>query len=244
MDRSRFARLLSEQALDGKEVMVVGCGGIGSNVALFLAKMGVQKFVLVDPDHVEEENIATQAFGRRYLGWWKVDATEDIILDVNPDTAVEAHASRMEALVGLPDVDVVVLALDSLAARLSCYHRLFPWATKQSPRGDRLLVDPRMGLESLDVQFVRAPFEALKEGTEIEHFERWEKGLRDTDAVELPCGAKAIAYNGAFAGAVVAAQVRRWLMGKKVPSTITAHIGAAGMEAAWLAGEKYEKDVY
>ena len=73
-------------------VIVLGCGGVGSNCAEALARGGVGNLVLVDRDVVSESNINRQAVAfHSTIGRPKVDVMRDIILDINPQAHVETH---------------------------------------------------------------------------------------------------------------------------------------------------------
>lgn len=240
LDRDRFQLLLPGEALEGRRVCVVGVGGIGSYVALWLGKMGVEEFVLVDPDAVEGVNVATQLYARDRVGWDKVAACKDMLIGVNP--AVDVDARKKEFKGG--DLcrteggvcDVVVASLDSLEVRE--YVAKAWMAATRYDRANTLLVDPRMGLEAFEVNLWESPVLS-------EHVEEWKVyrgSLQDTDAREDPCGAKAIAYTGGLCAAVVAAQVRRWLCGRDVPKVVMGHAGSGQLESFWREGEGYKED--
>lgn len=68
-------------------IHIIGCGSVGSAVAENLARFGLTKFSLWDFDVVEEKNVANQMFTSKHIGMLKTDATEQIILDINPAAA-------------------------------------------------------------------------------------------------------------------------------------------------------------
>src|SRR5687767_15505553 len=74
--------------------VVVGVGGIGRQVAVQLAAVGVPALDLVDDDVVSEENLAPQAYWPADLGRHKVSATADLCRCVHPALALAAHAER------------------------------------------------------------------------------------------------------------------------------------------------------
>lgn len=87
-------------------VLVIGLGSGGSTLALELAKAGVGRFTLVDPDVVEEVNLIRHECDDRYVGWNKTVAVADLIHHRNPEAAIEALPvdvfdlrARMPALV-------------------------------------------------------------------------------------------------------------------------------------------------
>lgn len=93
---------------------IVGCGSVGSYVATFLARSGIQRFSLWDFDKVESANIVNQMFFQKHVGHPKVDALEELILDINPDARIDKHPRGWngERLSGY-----VFLAVDSIELR-------------------------------------------------------------------------------------------------------------------------------
>ena len=72
-------------------VGVAGLGGLGSNIALSLARTGVAKLVLADFDVVEPSNLNRQQYFVRHIGLKKTQALKELINDVNPFVEVETH---------------------------------------------------------------------------------------------------------------------------------------------------------
>lgn len=92
-ENGRWARLegvVDVEALGGRHVLVVGLGSGGSTVALELAKAGVGRFTLVDPDRLEETNVVRHECDDRSLGRNKAQAVRELILGRNPEARVEA----------------------------------------------------------------------------------------------------------------------------------------------------------
>jgi len=96
-------------------VAVAGLGGLGSQVALALARSGVGHLRLIDFDVVEPSNLARQAYGRQHLGRLKTEALAEIIRDINPHLDLNLLNLKLdrrnipEALAGYP---IIVEALD------------------------------------------------------------------------------------------------------------------------------------
>lgn len=65
-------------------VAIAGLGGLGSNIAVMLARAGVGKLFLVDFDQVELTNLNRQAYGISHLGRPKAEALAGILKDINP----------------------------------------------------------------------------------------------------------------------------------------------------------------
>lgn len=78
-------------------VLLVGVGGLGAPVALYLAGAGVGRLVLVDPDRVALSNLHRQVIYTTHdIGRWKVEAAADRLRALNPHVAVETHARSFD----------------------------------------------------------------------------------------------------------------------------------------------------
>jgi len=110
-----------QRRIRSAKALVVGVGGLGSPIALYLAAAGVGILGLADPDVVELSNLQRQiAHGTGSLGVPKVESAARRIGDLNPGVCVEAMAvklGRENAAQLVADYDVVVDALDSLRDR-------------------------------------------------------------------------------------------------------------------------------
>ena len=101
---------------------VIGCGGLGGYIIEAMARLGIGKIVIVDPDTFEEHNLNRQLFSTlSTLGIPKVDAAAQRVANINPAVSVvpvrEAF-SKTNAGDILKDIDVAVDALDNTAARI------------------------------------------------------------------------------------------------------------------------------
>lgn len=95
---SRHAGLLESSLLQDCGVIVCGCGSVGSLAALDLARSGVGRFLLVDPDLLAIENLCRHQCGLADVGRRKVAAVADRIRQINPRAQVQSHALPLEQL--------------------------------------------------------------------------------------------------------------------------------------------------
>ncbi len=126
---TRYARHLSlpevglegQQRLKGARVLVVGAGGLGSPLALYLAAAGIGTLGLVDFDSVDASNLQRQILhGTKDIGRDKLASAQDRLADVNPHVDVVAHPVRLSsdnALEILEPYDVVVDGTDNFPTR-------------------------------------------------------------------------------------------------------------------------------
>lgn len=95
---SRNTGILESSIMMNKEAIILGCGSVGSLVALQLAKSGVGKFLLVDNDIVEYHNLCRHQCGISDVGKYKTDALKERILNINPTAIVTTKNSTVELL--------------------------------------------------------------------------------------------------------------------------------------------------
>lgn len=105
-------------------VLVVGVGGLGSPVAMYLAAAGVGHLILVDDDIVEISNLQRQIVHREAsLGESKVDSAHQALLALNSDVKITAINQRVDKalLERLVDrqVDLVIDACDNFSTRFA-----------------------------------------------------------------------------------------------------------------------------
>jgi sulfur carrier protein ThiS adenylyltransferase len=86
-----------EIILQTKTVGIAGCGGLGSNCAALLTRVGIGKLVLADFDKVDESNLSRQYFFRSQVGLYKTDALQQNLLHLNPSLIVETHRIKLAA---------------------------------------------------------------------------------------------------------------------------------------------------
>lgn len=93
---SRNTGILESSIMCEKEAVILGCGSVGSLVALQLAKSGVGKFLLVDNDIVEYHNLCRHQCGITDVGKYKTEALKERILNINPAAEVTVETSAVE----------------------------------------------------------------------------------------------------------------------------------------------------
>tara|TARA_R110001606_G_scaffold399310_1_gene584777 strand:- start:106530 stop:107291 length:762 start_codon:yes stop_codon:yes gene_type:complete len=113
--------ITGQQTLLNSHVLIVGLGGLGSPVALYLAAAGVGHLTLVDDDVVELSNLQRQIIhGEQDIGRLKVESAADSLRAINSDIQIEIHTTRLteQALtMAVSAVDVVVDCSDNFATR-------------------------------------------------------------------------------------------------------------------------------
>jgi len=110
-----------QQKLKAARVLLVGAGGLGSPLALYLAAAGVGHLGLVDFDVVDLTNLQRQILhGTADIGRPKLDSARKRIADVNPNVRLETYETRLTAANALEifrGYDLVVDGTDNFATR-------------------------------------------------------------------------------------------------------------------------------
>ena len=114
--RRRLEGLVPSQ-VDECRVLIAGCGSVGSFLASELARAGVRRFTLIDPDTVEWANLTRTVYGHRDIGRAKTDALADHLRGIFEDIEVEAHRSTLQDLgdglrIAVAGADLVIGAMD------------------------------------------------------------------------------------------------------------------------------------
>lgn len=78
------------------KALVLGVGGVGSYVALFLTMVGVREITVVDPDVVEESNRSRVMFRPEHVGMSKVDAVYELMKALRTDVSIKTYNCKVE----------------------------------------------------------------------------------------------------------------------------------------------------
>lgn len=160
-DLLRYSRhiLLEEIGVEGQErlaaahAVVIGAGGLGSPVALYLGSAGLGRITLVDADTVDVTNLQRQiAHAQGRVGQAKVDSARTAIHTLNPAVHVQVVAQRADAALLdtlVPGAHVVLDCTDNFATRqainAACVRHRVPLVSGAAIRfdGQVAVYDPR-----------------------------------------------------------------------------------------------------
>ena len=110
-----------QRRLKGARVLMVGTGGLGAPLGLYLAAAGVGRIGIVDFDVVDESNLQRQVIhGTKDVGRPKIDSAAETMRDINPKLVVEKFGTALtseNALEIIADYDVVVDGTDNFPTR-------------------------------------------------------------------------------------------------------------------------------
>jgi adenylyltransferase/sulfurtransferase len=112
-----------QQRLLNSKVLILGLGGLGSPISMYLATSGVGQLEVVDPDQVELSNLQRQiVHTSSTLGMTKVASAKKMLNALNPDVEIITHQRKLdetELIRAARDVDVVVDGTDNFDARFT-----------------------------------------------------------------------------------------------------------------------------
>ena len=101
-------------------VAICGLGGLGSNIAVTLARAGIGKLILIDFDHVDITNLHRQQYKVSQIGMNKTDALRNNLLEIAPYIEFETHTERVteeNAARLLQGADIICEAFDNAEAK-------------------------------------------------------------------------------------------------------------------------------
>lgn len=121
---ARRAGLLETSLLKDRSVLCFGLGTGGAHAVIELAKCGVDRFALVDPDRLTVGNVVRHPAGISQTGRQKVNVVRDLILEKNPDAKVSIYpfAATYESIETITplfgEADVVICGTDNRPSKL------------------------------------------------------------------------------------------------------------------------------
>jgi len=153
---------------------IIGCGAVGSNVAVLAAKMGWTRFSLWDNDLVEDHNLANQAFDVHHIGMPKVQALEEVLKRFNPAIQVTTHNEFFTPESEVEEAGPMVIATDTMSSRAEIME-----AVEYDVDVDHVF-ETRLGFDFGIVNVVN--------NSSADDLEQWRATLRDDSEVpDGPC---------------------------------------------------------
>ena len=106
-------------------VAICGLGGLGSNIAIALARAGIGKLILIDFDRVDLSNLHRQQYRATQIGRYKTEALAENLREIAPYTEIETITERItedNARSLLTGADIVCEAFDDAQAKAMLVH--------------------------------------------------------------------------------------------------------------------------
>ena len=183
--------------LPKQDIYIVGAGAIGSWAALFLARSGVAKsLVIMDDDVVTPVNLAGQFYGMKDIGQLKVSALSENLksfADINTDSlyTINIKIDNSDMISGCK---IIISAVDNMKTRKILFDSWKKSVRKGYEEGDGnpyIFIDGRMSAENFQIYFITP-----------DKIEEYEATLfNDDEVAEAPCSYKATTHYAAMLGA-------------------------------------------
>jgi molybdopterin/thiamine biosynthesis adenylyltransferase len=141
---SRFRGVIWYEKIKEVSATICGLGGIGSWVAMLLARTGISRLVLVDDDTVETQNLSGQLYNLNFIGNYKVKAIEALLMtfsDYYQTTAFKVKVDNNYRFYS----KIVIGCFDNMQARIDAFN-----AFLASPESE-FFVDGRLALNELQI---------------------------------------------------------------------------------------------
>ena len=117
-----------QQAFSSATVAVCGLGGLGSNIAIALARAGVGRLILIDFDRVDITNLHRQQYKADQIGMYKTDALTVNLREIAPYVELETHTERItekNAVHLLQDAEIICEAFDGAECKAMLTNTVF-----------------------------------------------------------------------------------------------------------------------
>ena len=115
--------IAGQECLRNSRVLLVGLGGLGSPISIYLAAAGIGELILVDFDKVELSNLQRQIlYGTKDINCLKIDAAKEHLVAINPEIHISCINEKLDgdALINeARKADIIIDASDNFATRFS-----------------------------------------------------------------------------------------------------------------------------
>ena len=104
-----------QEKFQNSTIAVCGLGGLGSNIAVSLARAGIGKLILIDFDQVDISNLHRQQYKASQIGMYKTDALAANLLEISPYLNLVLHTTQIQkenVSSLLSDADIICEAFD------------------------------------------------------------------------------------------------------------------------------------
>ena len=192
----RNAAIIDQNRLNTHPIAIVGVGAIGSHLAEMLAKLGITRFTLIDPDEVDTVNLGVQGFYESEVGQSKVAAVKARLCSIRHDIQVAPGTEEYRPEQIEPG-SAVFSCVDSMKVRRQIFRH---WREHDWP----IFLDGRMAAEALRVFCIDRSSQAM---------ELYRASLFPShEAHRESCTARATIYCATMAAAVLCAQFKKCAM--------------------------------
>lgn len=218
------------QIFDPKEmalpITVVGCGSLGSYIALGLAKLGFVDFDLYDHDTVELHNVPNQAFGVNQIGESKSKALSYLIDNQFGTSELQAAIYDELGLYNGQTIKegILINAADSITVRKTAY---------ETAPENTFIVDVRSNGESFNVFFCDK-----SKKKDREYYERF--FFEPSASAGANCNAQSVVYNSMLIASIALSGIVRYSRMEEYPSMVDGNLATFDVCPVFLGKKKEE----
>ena len=111
-----------QSKISSSTVAICGLGGLGSNIAIILSRLGIGRLILIDFDKVDISNLHRQQYKPNQIGMEKTNALAQNLEEIAPYLEIETHTAYMDEnnyYELLQDVNIICEAFDNPEAKAS-----------------------------------------------------------------------------------------------------------------------------
>jgi hypothetical protein len=184
-------------------ITIIGLGAIGSTCAVWLGRMGCVGLTCYDPDVIQDHNWSNQMYRDSDIGSLKASA----LIDVMEQFGGQTPNAIPRQYVDQDLTEVVISAVDSMESRMTI------WRSVREKADVRLLLDARMGLETLIMYAVRPQ---VREDRVVYS----QSLVPDDQTLQEPCTARTVCYTPLMAAAVLCNLVKRFVNDEEMPRRV------------------------
>lgn len=207
---SRFSGAEWYNEIQKQRIILAGLGGIGSWLAVQLARMSPEALYLYDDDIVEAGNMSGQMYDDRAIGNTKVMAISNIIMSYTNTNNLYAINERFTR--NTPAGDVMICGFDNMEARKTFFQSWLNHVMNQSADKSKcLFIDGRLSMDTLQVFCIQ--------GTDIYNIERYQREFlfSDSEADETVCSMKQTTYLACMIGSIMTNLFTNWVANQLEP---------------------------
>lgn len=189
-----------------QRISLIGAGGIGSWVGLFLSRIHPSYIDIYDPDRYDTSNMSGQFCRKESVGKGKAYELRNLMTEMSDYYLSSAYSKRIqETRKPFECSDIVIGGLDNMEARKAIFNM---W--KESPKG--LFIDARLAAEEFQVYCF--------EGNDKYHIKEYEKNalFSDEEAEQVVCSYKQTSHCAGMVGAVITNLVTNYCARKALPT--------------------------
>ena len=198
--KARFSSAVWFDNIPVHKILLIGAGGVGSWLALFLSRIGYQIY-LVDFDIIEIHNLSGQTFRIEDIGRPKIEAVKSLTryLGCTNNIITNGTLFKYNSIQNIEDYDIFISAVDTVDARFHLFETF-----KKSSIQHKLYIEARLSAESFQLYI-------FDETMTVEQAQEYTLNLTSLEGLsEDACSFKQTSHIAAMIGSVITSIITNW----------------------------------